>query len=68
MYRMYAPFKSNNISIHSVGAVECSSKKVLLLHILPLGVHTALWSGLSVREEINAYILAFLPPPPPPLN
>ena len=42
---MYAPFKSNNISIHSAGVVECCSERVLFLHILPLGVHTALWSG-----------------------
>ena len=46
--RMYAPFKSNNISIHSAGVVECCSERVLFLHILPLGVHTALWSGITL--------------------
>ena len=45
---MYAPFKSNNISIHSAGVVECCSERVLFLHILPLGVHTALWSGATM--------------------
>ena len=43
--RMYAPVKLSNISIHSAGVVGCSSKRVLILHILPLGVDTAFWSG-----------------------
>ena len=42
---MYAAFKSSNISMHSAGVVGCSRKRVLILHILPLAVDTAFWSG-----------------------
>ena len=35
----------SNISIHSAGVVGCSSKRVLVLHVLPLAVCTAFWSG-----------------------
>ena len=44
-YRMYAPVKLSNISIHSADVVGCSSKIVLILHVLPLAVCTAFWSG-----------------------
>ena len=44
--RMYAPVKLSNISIHSAIVLGCSSKRVLILHVLPLAVCTAFWSGL----------------------
>ena len=52
--RMYAPVKLSNISIHSAGVVGCSSKRVLILHVLPLAVCTAFWSGIVV-----IYIICF---------
>ena len=44
-YRMYAPVKLSNISIHSACVVGYSSKRVLILHVLSLAVCTAFWSG-----------------------
>ena len=43
--RMCAPVKLSNISTHSADDVGCSSKKVLILHVLPLAVCTASRSG-----------------------
>ena len=37
--------KINIFSIYSVDADKCSSKRVLILHVLPLTVGTAFWSG-----------------------
>ena len=49
--RMCAPVKLSNISIHSADVVGCSSKKVLILHVLSLAVCTASWSGHTHRHK-----------------
>ena len=50
---MYTAFKSSNICMHSAGVVGCSSKRVWILHILPLAVDTAFWSGQGSRNIVE---------------
>ena len=59
--RMYGPVKLSNISIHSAGVVACSSKRVLILHVLPLAVCTAFWSGwFTLSKQMFASFFVYV--------